>query len=215
MGRGNKAQMQEFGRIGAALFAVAFCAVVQADVLNYDATKVHLVAQAKNQRYTGNAYNKPLVQVWNERSGVVLPVPIAVDIAGPGVYRYLTDLGTYAIPAGTHIDSSFIYYDPGPRTVLETTITFTGRILGVIVTSDRKGDDRLLKTDALALPTVPARNFAQRHFNNRGMEMPLNRIFVPKGTHEDAIAIDGNTLTISLGASSPGDQIRVITESSH
>ena len=187
----------------------------RADVLNFDASKVHLVVLPKNQRYGPNAYNKPIVQVWNERQGVVLPVRVPVDISRNGVYAGVNELGFDAIPAGTKVDSHYLYFDPASLGTGEVTITFTGRILGVIMESDRTDGDRLLLSDGFILPDVPPRNLPRGHFKRRGLELPpAPNITLPHRGH-DAVGVSGNSITIRVGASNPGDQIRVLTQSVH
>lgn len=186
-----------------------------ADILNYDASKVRVVAKPVNQRYVANAYNRPIVGIWNEQTNVVLPANLPVDIGGNGTFAGFNELGNYWVKAGTRVDSQYLYFDPSMTEAVETTVTFTGRILGVIMESDRMGMDRLLFSDTLALPSVPRKNFPRGHFNARGLELPPARNITLKGRGHDWVAVQGNAITIHVRANNPGDQIRVITESSH
>ncbi len=189
---------------------------VHADILSFNPALAHLVVKPENQRYTPNAYNKPLTNIWNERLGVTLPVNLPVDFTNEGTYNTVVQLGNASIPAGTRIDSHYLYFDPANSSGEDLTVTFTGRILGVIIESDRMGIDKLLQSDALARPDVPRKNFPRGHFRNRGLEMPLApNVTLAGRVGHDWVHMEGNTITIHVHASNPGDQIRVITASAH
>ena len=190
------------------MFAVA--GVAAADILSYDRTKAQMVPP-RNQWYKQNDYNSPIVGIWDELTDVVLPNDLLVDAIPGGVYGSKEDLGTYHIPAGTRVDSAYLNYHPGTRRMVDTTVTFTGRVLGVLVESDWPRVDRLLSTDGFILPTVPRQNIPVRHFDRRGVDFPQARLM--NATQAvDWIEVSDHSVTIHIGGADPSDQIRVITE---
>jgi len=121
---------------------------------------------------------------FDEMQNVLLAAPLVVD-AG-------------LIAPGTVVDSHMIFLNipaGAPGTTHGSVIwTFSGTVLGVM--SDSMGALEVASTALLgaAGTAYPAATFAAR-----GME------------GGDAYAIAGNTLTVSMGVSQPGDWIRVIT----
>ena len=124
-------------------------------------------------------------QAFNERQGVTLLANLAVD---DGV-----------IPAGTVVDSHMIFLNTdGNVTVYDYGVawTFNGLILGVM--SDGTGSLEVASSPILGAvgTTYPAAPFSAR-----GMES------------DDGYVVSGNTITVDMGVSEPGDWIRVITRS--
>jgi hypothetical protein len=121
-------------------------------------------------------------QAFNERQGVLLLAPLAVDSG--------------FIAAGTLVNSHMIFLNTdGP--VFASDIqdwTFDGIILGVM--SDQNGTLEAASTALLgALGTIyPAA------FPERGLEA------------NDSYLVAGNTITLSESVTEPGDWIRVITQ---
>jgi hypothetical protein len=123
---------------------------------------------------------------FNEKQGVILGA--ALD----------TDDGVGAIAAGTAVDSHMIFLNQGSGTTgtishLNVTWTFSGMILGVM--SDRPGtleamSNMVLGADGTSYPAS---------FDFRGLE------------NNDSYSVAGNTLTLSMYVSQPGDWIRVVT----
>jgi hypothetical protein len=161
--------------------------------------------------------SSPKIHGWDEAQHVTLGSDLYVDINTSGIFDSNGDLAGFQaakIAAGTVVDSHYLYFDPeAERSVRDVTFTFSGVILGVIVESDRfytraRGfTDYFLLSDFLRNPLTPAANYATAHFNNRGLEM---------GSPHDslAVSISGKTVTIrDFLASSPGDQVRVLTAS--
>lgn len=157
----------------------------------------------------------PKVHAWNEAQGFKLTSDLFVDINTSGTFSRNSDLAGFKaakIDAQTVVDSQYLYFDPKVSGhVSDLTITFSGKILGVIVESDRFWDNRndhnytdyFRLSDILA--TSPTANNATAHFNNRGLELGLL-------TDSISVSISGNSLTINdFRAGNPGDQIRIIT----
>jgi hypothetical protein len=161
---------------------------------------------------TANFFNNPAatakVHGWNERQSVVLTQDVFVDITSDGLYNANGDLGTFnqfKLASGTAVSSHLLYFDPlGGSQVESVTFTFDNTILGVIVESDRfqrsQGVDYFRSSDFLGNPFTV---YPGSHFNNRGLELGADSI---------SVSMVGRTVTIEhYSASSPGDQIRVIT----
>jgi hypothetical protein len=141
---------------------------------------------------------------WAEQQNYTLFQDVVVDIINAGAYDQLSDLGTFTIAKGTTINSYYMYFDPRVDSVV-ATFHFSEPIVGIIVESDRivstgpiVRDDRLLKTDFLAVGS----NLPGAHFNNRGFEWATDSLIVNVGLNE---------ITVRMTASSPGDQMRILT----
>ena len=125
-------------------------------------------------------------QAFDERQGVVLPVTVG------------TDNGT--IPAGTRVNSHMIFLNQqdGVTTALSDISkvwTFDGPIIGVM--SDFGGTLEAASNAILGHPgTIYPGAFAAR-----GLE---------SGT-QDGYTVAGNTITVSMRVTQPGDWIRVVT----
>jgi len=115
----------------------------------------------------------------NEAQGAVLAAPVAVDGG--------------AVAAGTAVDSHFLWFDPLNTQRISATITFSGKILGVIVS--RAG--LIATNDLLGLA---------------GMTYLTPRLVGLEAG--DGYSFLDNVLTIDWRSSTPGDHIRVITEAS-
>jgi hypothetical protein len=107
------------------------------------------------------------------------------------------------IPAGTLIDSHMIFFNFIDRTTGEPPYddqqswTFSGRIIGVM--SDLYGNLEIASSPLLGSSTTTYPTIAYQY---RGLETETG----------DWYTIDGNTLTLQVGGWSPGEWIRVITE---
>ncbi len=122
---------------------------------------------------------------FNEQQGVLLTDALSVNG------------GTIA--AGTRVDSHMIFLNKpsnlgGTLTHTGVDWTFSGQILGVMI--DVNGLDEAASTSILG-----AMGTTYETFNNRGLES------------NDAVVINGMTLTTSFRVTQPGDWIRVITVS--
>lgn len=95
-----------------------------------------------------------------------------------------------AIPAGTKVNSHYVFFDPQPNRSVIGGVTFDGAILAVYSSTAQ-----LLATDALfGRPGVTYLNPAAR-----GLEAG------------DTFGVVGNVLSVRWTASTPGDYVRVIT----
>jgi hypothetical protein len=104
-----------------------------------------------------------------------------------------------SIPAGTLVDSYMLFLDPTggtPTTHADVVWTFDHAILGVM--SDEGG---LLELASAELDR-PGTAYPVASFANRGFE----------AANIDSYTVAGNQITVSMGASTPGDWIRVVTE---
>jgi len=126
------------------------------------------------------------MQGFNEAQNVVTSQAYGID-------------GDTAIAAGTLVSSHMIFLNsagPFRITHLEVTWTFDGPILGVM--SDRDGTLEAASTGELG---APGTEYPSPMFADRGLE-PLG---------EDGYTVNGNSITVSMGVTEPGDWIRVIT----
>lgn len=193
------------------LAGTTLAAFSNAGIVNFDSNKAVLVSTPADMKYKASPYQSTdgKVRVWNEQQNVSLASDLKVDASAVGTYDSFADLSTSTLAAGTKVDSHYIAYDPKFVGGVSTTIGFSGKILGVIVTSDRFLDDRLLSSDSLALSTVPGSNLPTSHYGFRGLEMRL----VDLGPKLDWFKINAdNSVTVNLGAAYPGDGIRVVTQ---
>jgi len=151
--------------------------------------------------YLANAFNDPStpaprVHWWNEQQNGTLGAGLTdvLDIVAPGVYGapFASALGD--LSAGTAVSSHYLYFDPLNTRSAIATFTFDADILGIVVlTSHLAGSDSLR-----ILAPYPVNPL----FTNRGVEF---------GPEHVTLGVDLRTVTVNLAASSPGDQIRVIT----
>jgi hypothetical protein len=151
--------------------------------------------------YLPNAFQDPnspapRVHWWNEQQGVTLGTGLVdvLDIVAPGVFGapFTSALGDLA--AGTTVSSHYLYFDPLNTRSAVASFTFDADILGVVVlTSHLAGSDSL---------RIVAPYPANPSFNARGIEF---------GPEHITLGLDRRSITVDLQASSPGDQLRVIT----
>ena len=104
------------------------------------------------------------------------------------------------LAAGSYVDSHMIFLN-SPKTSLLTHSkvqwTFSGSILGVM--SDYWGNFEKASSQELGNPATLYPSLADPPFAARGLE------------GGDVYFISGNTLTLTMGVTQPGDWIRVIT----
>jgi PEP-CTERM motif-containing protein len=157
--------------------------------------------QEANPSYLPNAFQDtnsppPRVHWWNEQLNVSLGAGLTdvLDIVAPGVYGapFASALGD--LSAGTAVSSHYLYFDPLNTQSAIATFTFDADILGIVVLTSH-----LAASDGLrVLAPYPVNPL----FTNRGVEF---------GPEHITLGVDLRTVTVNLAASSPGDQIRVIT----
>jgi hypothetical protein len=140
------------------------------------------------------AFNTAM-QGFDELQDVVLPRDI------------MTDQGV--IPAGTTVRSHMIFLKranalvPSNNNQANVQWTFDGWVIGVM--SDRHGSYELASTDVLGV-TATTTYPTGTSYPGRG----LKGNFGPSGPN-DGYAISGNTLSVSMKVTQPGDWIRVVT----
>jgi hypothetical protein len=127
------------------------------------------------------------VRIWDEKQNFVLPTSITLDAydAIPGG----------VVGVGTVVNSHIMFYDPLRWTPRTATFTFDTTIIGVIVRpANLDATDELLGAPSAIYPAFGT-------FLFRGLE-PVT---------DNVLLVSGNTLTVGLWASNPGDQLRIIT----
>lgn len=133
-----------------------------------------------------NMVQSNVVQGIDEIQGLTLGDTLEIDD--------LADIiGTVTLEPGTEVNSHLISFDPaGSASVNEIEVAFDAPVLAVII-----GDQRLFDTQALF--ALPGLNYPGSRINNYGFE------------GSDGFLVDGDTVTFSSNASSPGDYFRVLT----
>lgn len=144
------------------------------------------------------------VNAWNEEQDFLLTSALKVDKTAAGTY-FGGNVATTSptIASGTRVASHYFYFDPRNSASITTTITFDRKILGIIFLDGTSSSNtgNLFGSDFLIPAGVPMANRASAWFGNRALE------------GADKIVWTGtNQITLDLDASSPGDQVRVITE---
>jgi hypothetical protein len=130
-------------------------------------------------------------QGFNERQGVLLPWDLQVDN------------GTIA--AGTRVHSHMIFFNIGEPGAIGVDWgvewVFSGNILGVM--SDKNGEYEVATSSILG---APGTEYPTAPFYARGLDQWFD------GSSGEGYTISGNTLTLGMTVSNPGDWVRVITE---
>lgn len=137
---------------------------------------------------TGDGYTNTVIQAFNEAAGVILGHDLAVDHGSVG--------------AGRAVDSHMILLNTAPGVAASAgftrlgmvTFTFSRRILGVM--SDSKG---LLETASSAFLGAIGTLYPSDWYWSRGLE------------RTDAYRVEGKTIHVRMGVTSPGDWMRVVT----
>ena len=165
-----------------------------------------LIANPVNQRYGPDAYNIDIALYWPERANQTLASDLVVSILPPPTFPtdtvHVND-NSLSVPQGTVVDSYFIVWDPQGGSVV-ASFHFDDTIVGLITNSrdNNPVDDHFILSDFLTDPAVPAANLPPGHFDARGIE-PGNGDFIRWLSPKD--------IELHIGASIPGDHIRVIT----
>jgi hypothetical protein len=125
-----------------------------------------------------NNFQSPNLFGFDEDQDILLTAPL------------VTNVGETLIPAGTVVESQYIFFDPGPSERMIGTVNFDTDVLAIITsTGDLAASDFLANTGVNYLD--PA---------NRGLEAG------------DSVTISGpQQIRFDTVASSPGDYVRVIT----
>jgi hypothetical protein len=101
-----------------------------------------LAAPVSNTTQGDNESNT-LIHFFAEQTGLTLPSALPVDITPPATfpadYQGVSQLTPGTLPAGTRVDSYFLYSDPIGQPLIpvsySATVTFSTPILGLIVTA--------------------------------------------------------------------------------
>lgn len=148
----------------------------------------------------GGSSHPTSIFAFNERQGVTLASPIAVDIIAPGTYDTGSDLANNAtVATGTNVDSHFLHSDMRAGGTVERvgSVTYPTQILGVIVTTARLNPSDVLGNPTTAYPTG---------VQSRGLEL------APGGTGGDLVILpDMRTIQLDFKTTSQIDQVRVLT----
>lgn len=166
-----------------------------------------IVAADASVGYKADFFNSPnnglKIYAWNEKQNVLLPSNFKVDIVNQGTYQSPFASANAVMPTTQRVNSHYIYFDPKNSKSATGTFTFDTPIVAIILSSGSgAANDHLLASDFLIPGTVPSANIPTSHFNARGVE------FGP----EKVKWLSANTIDLNLTASSPGDQIRVLTQ---
>ena len=151
----------------------------------------------------GALENKDQMQVFAERTGLVLSDPVTVDFTKSGDYDQEADLPDLkpVIPAGTVVNSYFIHVDqPGDTgsTRYNATITFPAEVIGVMVTG-------ATLTAGHALLGVPGTTYGASVWE-------LNALCATTGQDCVTLSSDRKTLILKATDWNVADHMRVITE---
>lgn len=174
--------------------------------IHLDAGPGMLVVNPVNMRYTPDAYDIDRVFFWTERTSHTLAADLVVSILPPASFP--TDSTSQAndnsllIPSGTTVDSYLLNYDPQSGSTI-AVFSFDDPIVGLIANArDSDPNDHLFLSDFLANPLVPGANLPGGHVDMRGIETAA----------ADFVRwLSPWQIEVHLGASTPGDQIRIIT----
>jgi prepilin-type N-terminal cleavage/methylation domain-containing protein/prepilin-type processing-associated H-X9-DG protein len=120
----------------------------------------------------GTLQDDDTVFMFKEQSGFALPTDISVDMIGPGGLGSWTanDAPSGTLTAGTMVDCYLLHYDPvdSDKTyIAECTLSFQGRILGVILRQQGlDGSDDILGNPGTTCNLGAHRQF-ETHLKNR------------------------------------------------
>lgn len=150
------------------------------------------------------------MQGFNERQGVKTMV------------AHVTDLGT--IPAGTWVNSHMIFLNPPSGEVSHRFVTWTFEFPVIGVMSDRDGSLEAASTGELGAPGTnytggisecgPAAPFQFRGLDTASVSPAISidpNTGCTQNTKDDGYLVSGNTITVCMWASTPGDWMRVLT----
>jgi hypothetical protein len=146
----------------------------------------------------GKSVNKTDGQAFAELQDLTLGSALSVNATSPGKYNGGVGPGG-TISAGTDVNSYFVLFDSGGKSVTypTVTLTFSTEILGVIFSDSLLNkSDLLLGDPGTTYPTG---------VGNRGQE----------SGDSTAISASGLTITLNDTTSYPGDDIRIITAGAH
>jgi len=132
-----------------------------------------------------------------EQDGYELPSAVAVNISQPGLYTSGYDSTRTTIPAGTVVDSYFVFFDPvgSQYSTSSGTVTLAADVLGLIVKSgDLDASDSILGSPNVLYPTGQGA---------RGFESGAERVELEN---------DMRTIKIHHFQSTfPGENMRILT----
>lgn len=166
-----------------------------------------LVINPASMFYTADAYESPPPFFWTERTNHTLTADLVVSILPPVTFPNLSiahsNDNSLTIANGTIVDSYYIHFDPVGGTTV-ATFSFDAPILGLVTNArDSAPNDHFMMSDYLIDPAVPGANLPAGHYDLRGIEPSINSDFIRW--------LNPFTIEVHLGASSPGDQIRIVT----
>ena len=172
--------------ITAILMGLAFLMVspAQSAVLGVSGQGEIIGAPANVDDEARGGVSNTLIQAFDEQQSVLLATDLTVDG------------GT--VVAGTRVDSHMLFYNPVNSTTVSNrtaTFTFSGNIIGLM--TDTNGN---LEAASSSLLGATGTSYPGP-FSYRGLE----------NDNTDSFTVSGNTLTITMYASNPGDWIRVVT----
>lgn len=170
----------------------------------------NLITNPSDMKYTANAYQDLAAKVnfWQEQEAYTLSSNLVVSMLPPASFPFTNtshfNVNTNVISSGTKVASYYFYFDPKNTLDIEATFKFTNKVLG-IVSNERNNaaNDHFERSDYLIPGAVPVGNKVTGWFEARGLEI--------SDTVDTVRWINDRELKFSWRASSPGDQLRVIT----
>jgi PKD repeat protein len=164
--------------------------------INTVSAGMQLIAAPASEK-NGVLVSDTTINAFNERQGVTLASPIAVNTVVPGNYNTYGSWAGGSIPAGTSVDSHIVHADHTKTNVLiySGTITFQTKILGIIWNDTKLRDtDAILGNPTTAYPT---------NLTGRGLEI---------GDIDSVNWIDQRTISVNWSQGDVLDEMRVITD---
>jgi hypothetical protein len=141
------------------------------------------------------------LHVWDEQINYRLGSNLIVDKAVSGNYNGSNASSNAVISAGKAVNSHYLYFDPKNSQSIVSTITFATNIIGILYIDGTSSNPGNLWASDFLIPGGVG-SLPGSFFGNRPLE---------SGDKINWLA-NNKTITIDWGASSPGDQVRVITD---
>ena len=168
-----------------------------------DVTLVTVLDTAPGSVLIGELESDTTAYLFQESSALALPSTLSVDADAPGTITVASGGGS--IPAGTLVDSYLLHFDPktgGKHTQITATLSFSGRVLGVMVkTNTLNATDSLVGAPGTVYPNLS--NTSAYDLQWRGFE-----------PNDDSIVLapDGLTMDLDYATKNGAEQVRIITE---
>lgn len=191
------------------LAAVTLPATLSAALVSVTGSGVIMDPATQSTGATANFFNDVgsnniRIRGWDEKQNYTLTQNLVVDILNPGTYTSSNyTVNSFSLLAGTVVSSHLLFFDPQATHTRTARFEFDSDIIGLIVESgNSNATDKFFQSDYLGnVNTV----YPASHYAARGIEFGPESITLEVGLRH---------LAVTLEASNPGDQIRVITAAS-